>query len=162
MPLHLAPRTSRRPRSSELVRNSPRKNGVFEFYFHFLWLSPQDADVAVFHCPSLYGPYSTGILKVIAFFASPDLAQNPRHTVRIGRLGIQNDTALPGFRVDIADETISFRWKDMMTRFFGDELLKGTILKKLVSTFLPKRTSIPEPPAISLCTGLPTMARVAA
>ncbi|KAL9605658.1 MAG: hypothetical protein Q9179_001163 [Wetmoreana sp. 5 TL-2023] len=119
--------------------------------FTFQKLSPQDPDVAIFECryPGIPGPRTAVPMKIIAALASQDLAVGPHHGLTLFGGSIRNDTALPGFSVNVDEVTISFRWKDMFTRLLGEELVRGNILRKMIldNPTLP-RSFLDLPPAL--------------
>ncbi|KAL8733775.1 MAG: hypothetical protein Q9181_003469 [Wetmoreana brouardii] len=119
--------------------------------FTFQKLSPEDPDVAIFECwyRGIPGRHTAVPMKIIAALASQDLAVSPFHMVKLHGNSIQNDTALPGFSVNVDQVTISFRWKDMFTRLLGEELVRGNILRKKIldNPALP-RSFLDLPPAL--------------
>ncbi|KAL8632078.1 hypothetical protein Q9189_002221 [Teloschistes chrysophthalmus] len=115
--------------------------------FNFIGLSWQNPEMAIFQSTYMGRPDEAAILRIIKGTCTPDMAENPRHLVVVRN--VANDTALPGLDIHFGSWLLTCRWKDMLTRFYGEEVLKRKKFEELVSANLNPSGICSEP--LSLC-----------
>ncbi|KAI4202295.1 MAG: hypothetical protein LQ350_002679 [Teloschistes chrysophthalmus] len=108
--------------------------------FNFIGLSWQNPEMAIFQSTYMGRPDEAAILRIIKGTCTPDMAENPRHLVVVRN--VANDTALPGLDIHFGSWLLTCRWKDMLTRFYGEEVLKRKKFEELVQ----KDPAIPRGP----------------
>lgn len=102
--------------------------------FNFMGLSAQDSEVAVFRSTYMGRQDEAAILRIIKDTCAPDMSENPRHWVVVRN--VANDTALPSIDINLDSWLLTCRWKDMLTRFYGEEVIRCQKFEELVCTYL--------------------------
>ncbi|KAL9579012.1 MAG: hypothetical protein Q9212_005353 [Teloschistes hypoglaucus] len=102
--------------------------------FDFVRVARQNPEIAIFQSTYMGSPHEAAILRIIKETCTPDMAENPMHWVEVQN--VANDTALPSVDIHLRSCLLTCRWKDMLTRFYGEEVIKCKKFEELVCTYI--------------------------